>query len=800
MYIQLILMTLILPIYYCQTDFQTICQAGIRQDNTNYIHCGRKQLNAIPNFSRITNTFYDELVLNDNQITEIRHNAFQGLRVKRLNLSGNKIRSIDIRAFIELANYLEELIIEFDTNIHTDIPDAIKYNLINLRTLKLINLNLTIIKNNTFIKYRKLEELSIIKSNIKFIELNGFNSLNNLRSLHLDQNQLNDNIWFVLKKYLNNLEILTLSQNNLNILKENFLLKNLKILDLSSNGIQIIERNFFENILFIEKLYLQNNEINSLQLTFLTILNNLKELNLDFNRLTFLPENLFQFNNKLIYLSLQGNDLNYLTNKSFRGLNNLIYLNLARNRLQFHINQQPFQHLNSLEILNLDRNLYLNLSKLTFSGLETNLIELSLQNCNLTKIYLLNNPFDLFTNLQRLKLSSNNLKELPENFLKNSVNSLISIDLQRNLFQSIPNLFGENFILSKLTDFDLSSNYICTLNKNDLYKYKYLKTIGLTGNPLHCNCHLRWLKQWLIKNYDYDLIKFLQWTCATPMKLYGKQLTIIDEQDMICSENDYSQCQSSQNSSIIKSTSTQLTSIKSTSTSTRIDELIINDISYNPNGMLTITWEYMLSTLPRYFHLQIYDDINRHIILQRLIDGDQRSIEIDIKNYLNESSSIYLICLNIRQNKYCRNIQLQQIKSSSLILSSNKHENDQSLQFIYLLIGIILGAIFVSIMLIIVCCWRIRNISKDKLSNSIEKLPTNTLYHPPLRSSIFYRPLNIISYPQIQQQQHSCDTSECSIHSSTDTSQLANDSYHIYQQIPPVYNCQIHSTRTHILV
>ncbi|CAF4541557.1 unnamed protein product, partial [Rotaria sp. Silwood2] len=403
--------------------------------------------------------------------------------------------------------------------------------------------------------------------------------------------------------------------------------------------------------------------------------------------------------------------------------------------------------------------------------------------------------------LQRRKLSSNNLKELPENFLKNSINSLISIDLQRNLFQSIPNLFGQNFISSKLTDFDLSSNHICTLNKNDLYRYENLKTIGLTGNPLHCNCHLRWLKQWLIKNYDYDLIKFLQWTCATPMKLIGKQLTIIDEQDMICLENDYSQCQPSQNSSIIKSTSTQLTTIKSTSTSTIIDELIINDISYNPNGMLTITWDYMLSTLPRYFHLQIYDDINRDVILQRFIEGDQRSIEINIKDYLNESSTIYMICLNIRQNKYCRNIQFQQIKSSSLILSSNKHDNYQSLQYIYLLSGIFLGAIFVSILLIIVCCWRIRHISKDKLSNSIEKIPTNTLYHPPPRSSIFYRPLNIISYPQQQQQQqHSCDTSECSIHSSTDTSQLANDSYHVYQQIPSVYNCQIHPTRTHILV
>ena len=213
--------------------------------------------------------------------------------------------------------------------------------------------------------------------------------------------------------------------------------------------------------------------------------------------------------------------------------------------------------------------------------------------------------------------------------------------------------------------------------------------------------------------------------------------------------------------------------------------------------MLTITWEYLVLTLPRYIHLQIYDEKNRHVILQRLIDGEQRSIEIDIKDYLKEYSSIIMICLNIRQNKYCRNIQLEQTKSSSsLILSSNPQDNHQSLQFFYLLGGICLGVVFVCIILIIVCCWRIRHISRENLSHSIEKLPSNTLYHPPPHSSIFYRPLNIISYPQ----QQSCDTSECSIHSSTDTSQLASDSYHIYQQIPSVYNCQIHPTRTHILI
>ncbi len=113
-------------------------------------------MRELPNFTRITNTFYDELVLNDNQITEIPSNAFQGLRVRRLNLSGNKIRSISSQAFIELSNYLEELIIEFDSNYINEIPDAIKINLINLRSLKLIDLNLSQIKNHTFTKFRKL--------------------------------------------------------------------------------------------------------------------------------------------------------------------------------------------------------------------------------------------------------------------------------------------------------------------------------------------------------------------------------------------------------------------------------------------------------------------------------------------------------------------------------------------------------------------------------------------------------------------------------------------------------------------
>ncbi|CAF4443977.1 unnamed protein product, partial [Rotaria sp. Silwood2] len=684
---------------------------------------------------------------------------------------------------------LEELIIEFNSNYIHDIPDAIKINLINLRSLKLINLNLIEIKNHTFIKYRKLEQLSIIKSHIKSIESDGLISLINLRYLNLEQNYLNDSSWNSLIKYLPNLETLCLSQNNFNYLKK-IHLKYLKILDLSSNGLQYIDRNIFHSL---EKLYLQNNEINSLQLTFLLSLKNLKELNLDFNRLTFLPENIFQTNLNLIYLSLQGNDLNYLTNYSFYGLNNLIHLNLARNRLQFLYNQQPFQYLNSLKILNLDRNLQMNITKNILNDLSKTLIELSLQNCNLTKI---NFSFNFLFNLQRLKLSSNYLKELPKNFLNYSI---ISIDLQRNLFTSIPQLFDNNS--SNLIDLDLSSNQISYLNSNDLLKYSHLKTIGLTANPLDCNCHLRWIKQWLKDNYEQDLIKFLQWTCAKPKYLVGKQLTTINELDMICNESENIEQETTIESTLItilSSTNIPLASIKTnnihnSTIESSLNELIIKDIIFNSNGILFISWEYMLLQLPKYYHIQIYDKNHHHMIYQHLIDGRQQSIEIDMSDYIEKSSSIYIVCINIEHKKYCRNISLKLntnlIKSASLILSSNKQENEQ---FIYLLGGILLGAILVCSILIIICYYRLHYYSKENLSqissiNSDEKKSLKTFY---------YHPLNIISYPQ----QPSSNTSECSLHSSIDTNHLTNDPYHIYQQIPSVHNCQLHLKRTHILI
>ncbi|CAF1669645.1 unnamed protein product, partial [Adineta ricciae] len=679
--------------------------------------------------------------------------------------SGNKIRSISPSAFLELSNYLEELTIEFDPDTIHQIPDAIQVNLINLRSLKLIDLNLSQLRNHTFSKFRKLESLSIIKSNIKSLESNAFHSLTNLRYLNLDQNQLNDSSWTALTKYLSHLETLSLSQNQFTSLKQTDI-SMLRSLDLSSNGLQYIDPNIFPSL---EKLYLQNNELNSLQLTFLFGLKHLTELNLDFNRLTFLPEKIFQANIDLQDLSFQGNDLNYLTNYSFFGLSNLQHLNLARNRLQFSVNSRPFQHVPSLKVLNLDRNIQMNLTENLFRDLSSNLIELSLQNCNLTTM---NYSLNFLKHLQRLKLSSNSLQELPNDFLSDTI---VAIDLQRNSFRSVPNLPVENLI-----DIDLSSNQISTLNEDELRRYSKLKTIGLTGNPLNCNCHLSWIKQWLKMNYDRDLVKFLQWTCAQPMNLLGKQLINVDEHDMSCEEN---------NPTVFTSTDALITSLEVTSSlSSPTNDLIIQDMIFNPNGMLVISWKYFAKRLPKYYHLKIFDESTQRLIFQSLISGQEDSIEIDLSPYVSNVPLSSLVCLNILQKKSCRNLVLQSnintFQSASLVLSTSKPNNID--QLFYLLGGILLGAIFVCTILIIICYCRLCYGSKEHQSREKSSRP------------FYYHPLNVISYPQ----QQSNNTSECSLHSSIDTTNhLPNDPYHIYQQIPSIHNCQIHSiNRTHVLV
>lgn len=209
-----------------------------------------------------------------------------------------------------------------------------------------------------------------------------------------------------------------------------------------------------------------------------------------------------------------------------------------------------------------------------------------------------------------------------------------------------------------------------------------------------------------------------------------------------------------------------------------VETLVINDIVSNSHGQLILSWQYQTSSLPNYYQIEIYDEHEQELLDQRLIDGHQQSIIIE-----KTLPSNCIVCIHCEEKKFCRNISLpsNSIQSASFLLSSaNKHshaDEDDNEQYLYLIGGILLGATLVCTILILICCYcRLRSNMKEQV-----------------KPSLIYQPLNMISYPSQQ-------TSECSLHSSTDTSHLSNDPYHIYQQIPSIHNCQIYSTRTHVRV
>jgi len=330
MYLKFLLVILIA--HSSSLNLLDICQSGIRDDGINYVHCARKFLTEIPRFSsnRLFNLAFDELILSDNLITHIHANAFNGLRIKRLIMSGNPLKSIDKNAFQELENYLEELILEFDSTIVDRIPQAIQTNLANIKSLTLIGLNLRILPSNIFNQMKKLESLTLKSCNLQLIEINAFYPIEKqLRYLYLDYNKLNKKIFIEINRLIF-LEKLSLSHNYIYEFDMKFLNDNLQYLDLSYNYLKQINLINLQNL---EILNLQNNLLTSEQISG-SISNQLKELILDFNSINFLNKNFITKNNSLEILSLQSNEFLLTNSNIFQHLNKLKKLNLARNNIQ----------------------------------------------------------------------------------------------------------------------------------------------------------------------------------------------------------------------------------------------------------------------------------------------------------------------------------------------------------------------------------------------------------------------------------------------------------------------------------
>lgn len=251
--------------------------------------------------------------------------------LKRLTLNNNKFTKFTTD-LIKGLNNLQELSLG---------DNLIEYILIDLSSLKQINLQNNRLKNLYFLNFNNLESLDLEYNYLTSFENFNLNSTNRLKSLILIKNNFK-NISLHLKNFtyltrlvlsdnfienlefsrMNYLKELTLYANRLTFIKSEIFLNlvNLEILDLRNNFIFSIESNAFPAS--VNGLMLSWNSLSTIPN--LANVQNLKFLELDNQKtdIFFLKENNFDqfraknsFDNVLI--SLLGNSLKFSTRRLF---------------------------------------------------------------------------------------------------------------------------------------------------------------------------------------------------------------------------------------------------------------------------------------------------------------------------------------------------------------------------------------------------------------------------------------------------------------------------------------------------
>ena len=417
------------------------------------------------------------LSLTKNEIQSIEKDSFlfQTLETHlfELYLTENKLNKIKSGAF----NGLYRLQILFLDKNQIEEIDINSFETLNdLRQLNIQSNKIKIIKNEIFFERTNLEILFLYNNNIESIESIPFNTLRALKKLHLFSNKLKT-IKFGNFIHLQNLKELKLDKNEIGSFDANTFigLEKLSFLDLSANKIRRLVNGAFHGLINVERFYLHLNDIDQIEMNAFTDLVNLDFLNLDSNQISTLTN--VQFNLKLDKLSIR---FNMLSNFIEINSNSLKYLWVSNNRFQ---EIDLITRLPNLEYLDLSQNRlitfkeesFLNLHKLMFLNLSYNKLDLKSEFNNISY-------FKGQSVLELLDLSYNEIQYLDSNVTFQYLRSLKVLNVSNNKLKSIESyIFGH---LNQLNELNLVSNNLSFLNENSFFNLRNLKLLKLSFNQI----------------------------------------------------------------------------------------------------------------------------------------------------------------------------------------------------------------------------------------------------------------------------------------------------------------------------
>ncbi|KAM9061341.1 slit homolog 2 protein-like [Sarcophilus harrisii] len=426
---------------------------------------------------------------------------------------------------------------------------------------------------------RNAERLDLDRNNITRITKTDFAGLKNLRVLHLEENQVS-----VIERGafqdLKQLERLRLNKNKLQVLPELLFQNTLKLtrLDLSENQIQGIPRKAFRGITDVKNLQLDNNQISCIEDGAFRALRDLEILTLNNNNISRIPVTSFNHMPKIRTLRLHYNHL--YCDCSLAWLSD--WLRQRRSIGQFTLCMAPV-HLRGFSVADVQKKEYVctgphseppscsvnsiscpsactcsnNIVDCRGKGLTEippnlpeGIVEIRLEQNSIKSIPA--GAFTQYKKLKRIDISKNQISDIaPDAFqgLK-SLTSLVLYgnkitEIAKGLFDGLVSLqlllLNANKInclrvntfqdLHNLHLLSLYDNKLQTISKGLFAPLQSIQTLHLAQNPFVCDCHLKWLADYLQDNP----IETSGARCSSPRRLANKRISQIKSKKFRCS-------------------------------------------------------------------------------------------------------------------------------------------------------------------------------------------------------------------------------------------------------------------------
>nr|KAF6482134.1 slit guidance ligand 3 [Molossus molossus] len=426
---------------------------------------------------------------------------------------------------------------------------------------------------------RNAERLDLDRNNITRITKMDFAGLKNLRVLHLEDNQVS-----IIERGafqdLKQLERLRLNKNKLQVLPELLFQSTPKLtrLDLSENQILGIPRKAFRGIADVKNLQLDNNHISCIEDGAFRALRDLEILTLNNNNISRILVTSFNHMPKIRTLRLHSNHLHCDCHLAWLS----DWLRQRRTIGQFTLCMAPV-HLRGFNVADVQKKEYVcpgphseppscsansiscpsactcsnNIVDCRGKGLTEipanlpeGIVEIRLEQNSIKSIPA--GAFTQYKKLKRIDISKNQISDIaPDAFqgLK-SLTSLVLYgnkitEIAKGLFDGLVSLqlllLNANKInclrvntfqdLQNLNLLSLYDNKLQTISKGLFAPLQAIQTLHLAQNPFVCDCHLKWLADYLQDNP----IETSGARCSSPRRLANKRISQVKSKKFRCS-------------------------------------------------------------------------------------------------------------------------------------------------------------------------------------------------------------------------------------------------------------------------